>query len=285
MKAPLNVLLFGGCLLRRPVRSVPDLAAKLNPAKYGDIKVVHSFGEMVQVVEFLRGRREVPQELRRLTGISSRLVPLPDARDFSDLDLALIEPASPVEMSFRGIAINRGRIQSEVLRPIESQSREAARLCQKWMRIGILGMNDTIRTKLGAELMALVPDDEDHEFRRAVLSETRAEKSDLTGGFRTMRELLGCPIGAVVFIFRYMPDGRPVSFPAGAREEVIAAAGGLDLPIFEPTSMVREYGVAAALEKDSRHYTRTFLPIIGGAIVEFAQAIHAHAQPARGATG
>ncbi|HEX4296185.1 MAG TPA: hypothetical protein VHZ29_18775, partial [Rhizomicrobium sp.] len=243
--------------------------------------VVHSFGEMVQVVEFLRGRREVPRELRRLTGISPKMRPC----DFSDIDLALIEPASPVEISFRGTAINRGAIQQEVLRPIESQGREAARLSHKWMRIGILGMDDAIRTKLGAELAALVPDDEDGEFRRAVLNETQAVKSDLAGGFRTMRELLGCPLGAVVFIFRYMPDGRPVSFPAGAREEVIAAAAQLDLPIFEPTSMVREYGVAAALEKDSRHYTQAFLPIIGAAIVEFAQAVHARAQTATRAAG
>ena len=273
MKTPLNVLLFGGCLLRRPLRSVPNLESKLARTRYGRIRVVHSFAEMIQVVEFLRGQKEVPKKLRRLTGIAPEAVPMAGGADFHDIDLALIEPGSPVDIDFRGIAINRTAIMN-LLRPIERQSREAAKLCHAWARTGVVGMNDEVRRELGDRLSALVPDDEDRELRRAVLAETRAVKNDTAAGFRKMHELLGCPLGAVVFIFRYMPDGRPIVWPAGSRDELIAAAGQLGLPVFEPTSLVQEYGVATALEKDMQHYKPAFLPIIGEAIVRFAQDVH-----------
>ncbi len=273
MKAPLNVLLFGGCLLRRPLRSAPNLAARIDHKRYGRIKVVHSFSEMFQVVEFLRGQKEIPQELRRLTGIAPETVAMPNAADFHDIDLALIEPGSPVDIDFRGIAINRTAIM-DLLRPIERQSKEAAKLCHAWARTGLVGMNDEVRRELGAQLSALVPDDEDRELRRAVIAETRAVKNDTAAGFRKMRELLGCPLGAVVFIFRYMPDGRPIVWPAGSRDELLAAAGQLGLPVFEPTSLVQEYGVVTALEKDMQHYRQAFLPIIGEAIVQFARNVY-----------
>ena len=138
-------------------------------------------------------------------------------------------------------------------------------------------MDDEVRKDLGARLTALLPDDENRELRRAVLAETRAVKSDIAGGFRKMRELLGCPLGAVIFIFRYMPDGRPIVWPAGSRDEVIRAAQELDLPTFEPTSMVQEYGVEAALERDMQHYSEAFLPVVGAAIVRFAQDVYARA--------
>jgi hypothetical protein len=279
MKTPLNVLLFGGCLLRRPLRSVPDLESKLDRTRYGRIRVVHSFAEMIQVVEFLRGQKEVPQALRRLTGIAPETVPMPNAVDFHDIDLALIEPGSPVDIDFRGIAINRTAIM-DLLRPIERQSKEAAKLCHSWARTGVVGMDDEVRKDLGARLTALLPDDENRELRRAVIAETRAVKSDIAGGFRKMRALLGCPLGAVIFIFRYMPDGRPIVWPAGSRDEVIRAAQELGLPTFEPTSMVQEYGVEAALEKDMQHYSEAFLPVVGAAIVRFAQDVYARSRTA-----
>jgi hypothetical protein len=275
MKSPLNALVFGGCLLRRPLRSLPDVAGKLDYLRYGEIKTVHSFADMIQVVEFLRGEKDVPRELRRLTGIGPRMKPMPAAKDFADIDLTLIEPGSPLQVSFRGIVINHTRLQSDLFLPIMKLSLEATKLCHKWIRTGIMAMNEDVRARVGAELIKLNPDDAGRDLREAIIKETRSSPMDAVEGFRTMQKLLGRPVGAVIYIFRYMPDGRPISWPAGSRESVLAAAKELNLPIFEPIAMVQEYGVANALEADGRHYTKEFLPLIGNAIVDFAREVYA----------
>ena len=269
---------MGGCLVRRPLRSVPNLQSRLVVDRYGIIKVVHSMAEMIQAVEFLKGRREIPPEIRFLTSVSPFLKPLPEGDDFRDLDLVLAEPGSPVDITFRGFATNRGRITDLVLKPIEDTVPEARKLTLKWVRLGLMEMNEEARQETSAKLLELVPDDGQAEFRRAVIAETRAAPSDVVEGLKKLQELTNRPIGVVVFVFRYMPDGRPISWPAGSREGAIAAARALDLPYFEPTALVQQHGVQNALEKDQRHYTEEFLPIIGEAIVEFAQQVHARAK-------
>jgi len=282
MSEKLTALVMGGCLVRRPLRSVPNLQSRLVVDRYGIIKVVHSMAEMIQAVEFLKGRREIPPEIRFLTSVSPFLKPLPEGDDFRDLDLVLAEPGSPVDITFRGFATNRGRISDLVLKPIEDTVPEARKLTLKWVRLGLMEMNEEARQETSAKLLELVPDDGQAEFRRAVIAETRAAPSDVVQGLKKLQELTNRPIGVVVFVFRYMPDGRPVSWPAGSREGAIAAAKALDLPYFEPTALVQQHGVQNALEKDQRHYTENFLPVIGEAIVEFAQQVHARAKDAHG---
>jgi hypothetical protein len=110
MKNVFNVLLFGGCLLHQPIQRSPRARAKLAFHKYGPLTGVHSFGEMFQVIDVLRGEKEVPLELRPLCRMSPGLRAVPRAKDFNDLDLALVEPASPIEITFRNVIINRNAV-------------------------------------------------------------------------------------------------------------------------------------------------------------------------------
>jgi hypothetical protein len=277
MTRPLTTLVLGGCLLRRPLRSLPDLRDRLTVDRYGIVKVTHSVAEMIQAVEFLKGAKEIAPELRAMTSVSPNLEPMQAGDDFRDLDLVLAEPASPVDITFRGVMTNRGRIADQVINPIEEAAPAAREFTQKWLRMGLVEMKEDARREFGAKLLPLVPDDEKAEFRRAVIREARAVPGDVMGGLKRLRELTNRPVGVVIFVFSYMPDGRPLSWPAGARESAIAAAKALDLPTFEPTALVQQYGVQYALENDRRHYTEAFLPIMGEAIVAFAQAVHARA--------
>ena len=87
-----------------------------------------------------------------------------------------------------------------------------------------------------------------------------------------MQTLLGCPVGVALYVFRYMPDGRAISWPAGFRETVLLAAQNLDLPIFDPVPLVVEYGVEKALEPPLAHYSKEFLPVAGNALADFIQS-------------
>ncbi len=272
--SPLNAVLFGACMLRQPLRVMAARQRGLADQKYGSDTAKHTFGEMFQFIEVIRGARTIPRELTSLCRISPRVSPVAGAEDFRDLDVGLIEPASPVEITFRGFALNRIGMR-KMLAPIAAEGREAAKLSAFWIRAGLMGLNEDVRAEAATKLLAYVHGDtEQADLTRAVISETRAFKSDLIDGFRRMQETLGCPIGAVIYVFRYLPDGRPVSLPAGFRNEVVAAAQALDLPIFDPAPLVAEHGVEAALADDSSHYSPRFMPVVGRALMAFAHEVH-----------
>lgn len=272
--SPLNAVLFGGCMLRQPLRAMATRQRGLADQKYGSASAKHTFGEMFQFIEVLRGARRIPRELMSLCRISPRVGPVAGAEDFRDLDVALIEPASPVELTFRGFAINRIGL-NKMLASIEAEGREVAKLSALWLRVGLTGLNEDVRATAATKLLGHVRGDtEQADLTRAVISETRAFKCDITDGFRRMQELLGCPIGAVIYVFRYLPDGRPISWPAGFRNEVVAAAEALNLPIFDPAPLVAEHGVQVAMSDDSQHYRTRFLPVVGRALMAFTHEVH-----------
>jgi hypothetical protein len=231
---------------------------------------------MFQTLEVLRGQKDIPRKIRKLCHMSPQLKPVADAKDFSELDVVLVEPSSPTELTFRGIFINRLRVAIEILNPIkELGGKEAVKLSAAWLRNGLVGLDEAVRAETSAKLLTYVHGDtEEAELARAVIQETRASRSDILGGFRKIREMFRCPIGAVSYVFRYMPDGRVVSWPAGFREEVLAAAQQSNLPIFDPVPMVREYGIEAALSSDSGHYSAKFLPVAAKALSGFGRSVY-----------
>ena len=140
-------------------------------------------------------------------------------------------------------------------------------------------MNETIRAEAAAKLASYVPGASPHEeFSRALFLETRSSRTDVLGGFIKMREMLNRPMGVVSYVFRYMPDGRPISWPAGFREEVLAAAKRLDLPVFDPVPMVQSFGIETALQVDLGHYSERFLPLAADGLIEFARSVHRSAR-------
>jgi len=274
---PLNALLFGGCLVHWPVTRTSRAEGRIRCDAYGPIREIHSFAEMFQIIEILRGQRKIPQEFQSISRMTE-LSPVPSAADFSDVDVALLEPASPIELTFRGVAFHRNAITTKFIKPIADRGREERKVAATWLRHGLVGLNEEIRAEAAAKLAGyVVGDTPEDDFARAVFLEVRSKKTDVLGGFTKMRELLNRPIGVVCYNFRYMPDGRPISWPAGFREEVLAAAQQLNLPVFDPAPMVQSFGVAAALAKDLGHYSDEFMPVAAEALVEFMESIHRNA--------
>jgi hypothetical protein len=278
MDRALNTLLFGGCLVHWPMERTSQAAGRLKCDAYGPIREIHSFGEMFQIVEILRGQRKIPEEFRHITRMPE-LGPVPGAADFSDVDVALIEPASPIELTCRGVAFNRSMIIRRFLKPVADIGREEKKLTAAWLRHGLVGLNETIRAEAAVKLVNYFPGDTpDDEFARALFLETRSSKTDVLGGFIKMRELLNRPLGVVSYVFRYMPDGRAISWPAGFREEVLAATRRLNLPVFDPVPLVQSFGVNAALNDDLGHYSEAFMPVAAAALVEFAEIVYRNAK-------
>lgn len=273
----LNALLFGGCLVHWPMTRTSQAEGRIRYDAYGPIREIHSFSEMFQIVEILRGQRTIPEEFQSISRMTE-LGPVPNAADFGDIDVALLEPASPIDLTFRGIAFHRNALTTRFLKPIVDRGMEERKVAAAWLRQGLVGLNETIRAEAGAKLAGyIVGDSPEDQLARALFLEVRSSKTDVLGGFIKMRELLNRPIGVVSYVFRYMPDGRPISWPAGFREEVLAAAQHLNLPVFDPVPMVQDFGVGAALAQDLGHYSEEFMPVAADALIDFVESVHRNA--------
>ncbi len=269
-----SILVLGGCLLHGPLNPRSRAGAGFNYPKYGPIPGTYTFGEMFQAIGILRGERDVPPEIRPLCALRPNFKAVPRAAEFSDVDVALIELSSPIEIIFRGCNLHVPCLAQEIMNPIRNQSREAAKCMATWFRSGLQAVDDDVRAMAAEELVRFIPDTfENAELMKAVILETRSEKSEVLNGMARLQRLIGRPLGVVVYIFQYLADGRAISWPADFHEEVKAACEKLNLPIFEPSILVNRYGVQAALRKDLRHYNDQFTPVIANALVDFARVV------------
>src|SRR5665213_3403466 len=139
MTEPVNILPLGACLLSGPLAAIRREGKPLTSNRYGSIGGCYTFGIMLQIIATLRGERDVPQEIRPLCGMKANVGPRRGADTFSDIDMALLEPASVVEITFRGCSLNRLLLSKLVVEPIRALGPEASKAVMQWFRIGIDG--------------------------------------------------------------------------------------------------------------------------------------------------
>lgn len=274
----MRILPLGGCLLHRPLGDFGKFKynVRARVGTGGLVRENYSLSEMVQLVRFLRGELFLPPEIKQLAGIDLGFEPLPNIRDFADVDVVLIEPSTPIDIVYGAHVLNRTAIIARIIEPIRAThpEPEMARQTNYWMTKGLYGGDVATQQRLAAELGELLPDATPlADTARDVLMNARAVKRDVAEGLGQLREMIDRPMGVLTFIFQYLPDGRPVSWPAGFREDVLAAAEAMNLPVFEPWTLVEQYGVAASLKDDLRHYRDEFMPTVSQAIVDFAAGV------------
>lgn len=278
-QAPLSVFLLGGCDIHGPLDLIARAGQKIRRPAYGHVPFTFTFGEMFQTIEVLRGKKEIPEEIRPLCLMDDQFVPVARSADFEDVDLFLVEPASSIDLVYHDCSFNRIPLSNIVLQPLRQISKDASKYANHWLRAGLVGQDDEKRLELAESLIALMPKYLDNfDFIKSVLLETRARKNEVLAALTRLQNVVGRPIGIVSFIFRFLADGRAVSWPAGHQEEILAAARARDLPVFDPAPVVREYGVEKALKPELSHYVEEFDPLIGDRLADFACMVHQRAR-------
>lgn len=286
MDRPTTVLAMGACLLHGPLNPLARERKRIAFPRYGVFPGVYTFGEMLQALDILLGKRDVPAEIRPLANIQPSFVARPSAAGFDEVDAVLIEPSSPVDIVYRGCYLNRNRLTHYVVAPLKATGREGAKAASQWLRTGLIGTDDDVRAAAAEELIKHVPADlPNKDFIADVIIETRSSKADVLAGFKEISSIVQRPMGVIAYVFQYLPDGRALSWPEGFMEEIMAAADELDLPVFQPADVVRSYGVKEALGEDLRHYKKEFNPFIAEAIAQFCDALagRSHLDAAAGA--
>lgn len=185
-------------------------------------------------------------------------------REMQAADIILMELSTPIEFIFRGLVLNNDRLNAFMRGRLASTGERRVKLARAWQNALQKCMDaDGERRAL---LDALDQDGIDDELVLALVKETRTnrqEANDIRDCLAAIRDLLpGVPMGMVLYTFRYMPDGRPIDWPAGFRESVIEASKSLRIPIYDPVSFVQKHGVAAAMVPNSPHYTNGFYEVI-----------------------
>ncbi len=267
MGRPLRILCLGGCNLRQPIQSGG------HPGEYqfaGPPFFTYGLGEMTQALACYRGDRTIPRNFLRLCNMRPDTEPTPAASPLGSLDVALVEPNTSVEIVLDGIYINRAPIW-RLLKPLRQLGPTAVKALVRWYEKGLSGLDPAARREAAGELIPLIPPDWPRAgLMTRVLRHAESATPPLAGPMERLVADLGVPVGVVLFNWAYMPDGRPLSWPAGFRGEVVAAAERLGLPVFDPADHIRRASVAVALESDLRHYTPAFYRVIAGPLIEFA---------------
>jgi len=276
----IRILPLGGCLLHRPLGDFGKLKynVRARVGTGGSVRENYSLSEMIQFIRMLRGEIVIPPEIKELASMDARFEPLPDIGDLANVDVVLVEPSTPVDIVFGEYLLNRTAIIARIVGPIRAANPEPkfARMSNYWMTKGLYAGDVAVQQSLGAELAERLPCTMPlADVARDVLMNARAVQRDVAQGLGELRAMIHRPMGVLTFIFQYLPDGRPVSWPAGFREDILAAATALNLPVFEPWRLVEQYGVSTTLKNDLRHYKDEFLPTVSQAIVDFAAEVMA----------
>jgi hypothetical protein len=267
---PLCILPFGACLMHGPLNPEARAGARMTYPAFGRIPGVYTFAEMMQMIDVVSGRRTVPEALAGLCNIEGPFHPAAEGPGFAGVDVALVEPASPIDLTLDGWALNRAAL-GRLINPLHELGRDASRALNHWFRIGLMEVDEVTRAEAVQELLPLVPPDWlDAELIGTVLRNTRSTRADVPAALQRLKAELRLPIGVVNYVFHYMPDGRAVSWPSGWHEEIAAVSAELDMPLFEPAELVTAHGVEAALRADLRHYRDDFLPVVADALIDFA---------------
>ena len=290
--AKVRVLAFGGCNLRAPIVRARHRRKQAEPTAWsnvprgyrtrGPLFFTYTVGEMEQAVACYRGEKSLPDEMLVLCGMTPETAPSPAISFLKKADVVLVEPNTSVEFVLDGYHIGR-RPLLRLLHPLRSLGLDAARLSVRWFEKGVAGLDHDARRSDAAALIAMIPEDfPSRALIVRVLADLTPFRPPVRDGLRRLVNSLRPPVGIVLFAWSYMPDGRPLSWPADFLGEVSDAANELGLPVFDPRPLVQAAGVEVALASDRRHYADSFMPTIAAPLVEFMLATAALRQSRRG---
>jgi hypothetical protein len=274
---------FGGCMLNNPlnVAGKAKLVDNRTFRKIGFKRTPAAFtpGAIKQFISFCDRKLDIPTDVQPYCFVeagTSEPVQLVEAA--GDLlraaDVALVELVTPVETVYRDWRLNYNYITLEMQKRAEEIGPEAGLLIRDWRSKGLTRSNEEARVHYRDQILDIWPVESSSDVAmRDIIAEARGEQRSVDQMFADLREiqsLLNIPVVMVQHVYRYMPDGRTISWPTSFMEDVVLIAERLGVPIFHPSEVVVRHGVRTAMAEDYRHYQPDFYPTIGHALAEFA---------------
>ena len=278
-----RMLVFGSCNVRAPLFKAAKQWPRDPATNWDDVTTglriegpfffTFTVGEMLQSIDCYRGERQIPAHLHELCHMAPRWAPTPGNNPLDKVDVALAEPTTSVEIEFDGYHLNRGPVR-HLLDDLAKANPLAKKLRFQWYTKGIVAMDDEVKRDVAAQLIPLIPEETPHrELTAEIFRGAVGRRRDIHEGIRLLARSLHVPLGVVAYTWRYMPDGRPLSWPDGFHAEVINAARALELPLYEPRPLINQLGMKFALKDDLAHYTHDFEAVVAKHLIEFGASV------------
>jgi hypothetical protein len=190
-----------------------------------------------------------------------------------DCQLALLEIYSPIRIGLGPYSFIRGSLINHLTDPLLARNEQLRKPLHSWWYQGLLGGNDQTRAEMGALLADAVDDDfPNRDVAREVFRDARSyqrTEAELVDAIEAVQRLLGRPIAVMIPIHQFLPDGRQLPWPPGFADQAIAAARLLELPVFQPADIVKDYGIADAWKGANGPYQEAFWPVLGDVLLRF----------------
>lgn len=273
----LNVAAFGGCQVNGPIRVLRS-QRRVNPVYrlmgFQDTPFVFTVPAALQLIRFCNGEQAVPREIREFCYSDAECEPRGEAQDIMrNADAALLEPNTPIDLSFDGYFLNQNILQQLIVARARQIDPVLGKLAHKWKADGLLKQREELRAECAAKLLKTFPCESEsdrliHQIFKGCRG-VRASEDDLYRQVSEYRELLSMPTGIVLYTFQYMPDGRPISWPAEFKDQMTSVAKRSGMRLYDPSPMVAQYGTEVALREDVRHYRDDFYVVVADILMEF----------------
>ncbi len=263
-----TVTVFGSCRVYDPIREMEKAGrARMNQQNiYG---YVHNSREVLQQLDILSGRIDVPTRLRPFLNIRGKWAWHPASTNtatryrFARTDAFVVEISSIRLLRFKAmfLQINRTR---EIL--VTSPGLEQ----NWWSPLLRTGRNDVAAYR--GERRDTISGVDDEIAAAAVCDEQSLEA--VRDDILAINEALP---GPVLFVshFNITATGKPVRQRQLIVEAMQQAASEAEIAWFDPTELVRETGHAHAI-LDPAHYQDAFIPQLGEVLLEQIDELIAH---------
>ncbi|MER8846077.1 hypothetical protein [Mesorhizobium australicum] len=277
-------LSFGGCLLNNLISALHQnnkLAGIYKEMGFLRTPFSISAASAVQLLDFITGSKTIPPHVRRFCYLDSSREPNKEQMAIPyTADLIIVEMSTSIDILYDGFVVNTNRFQEIILPELEHLN-VPPRIVAKW-RSSLVKQNESGRVKYAKQLLELVPPTEEFEWLHDLVGRTTTRQlnvDDMTTYIRRIKETLDVPLAVVHHNFRYMPDGRPISWPTELKDQSIEVAHRLKAHEMDFAPFVARHGVKRVLADDCRHWNPAFFPEIANHLYKFISRVAGRGTP------
>lgn len=274
-----RVFSLGACQLSSPLDALASAGRIKSAWALAKQRTVPCYctGDALQAIRLYRRQIQLSKGLQLYCGFGENA---DDARGHGPLDhtdITLMDCNTPVELSLDGVFVNRSQITTRLLYPLVAARPDLEDTYRLWWEKGVLEDDHEVRKETSLAMIpaldGVVPYP---DVAAEILAGTRGlrqTEKDLIVALDELRSQLKGPFGMLTSTCRYLPDGRPVAWPAGHLDMTRAVARHLDIPLFDTIKLVQEHGVATAMNEQMTIYRPEFHIVAGKAIHGFIEEL------------
>jgi hypothetical protein len=270
-----RVFAFGTC-------HIQDAVIELhNQGRIDAIRKIPSYShytaEILQQIAYYNCEKEIPPDLLPFI-MNYPTKPRPSPSLLANADIVLMEICTPFQIRLGDYFLNRTQVQELLTNALQTRGDDVREMSNGWFFNGILKQDETTRDwRSQALLEALQASDAPYgETDLEIIREARGFKQTreaLKADLAEIRDRLNKPLAIYSHILRYMPDGRPVSWPGEFYGQVNDIGRELGIAVSNPSELVVKRGVEFALTPDLSHYTEPFVHVLAEEMAETIIAV------------